>query len=59
MHVAPPPTGKGPYRISALVSLKKPGFSPHDGTRHYNDVLLGNSDGQIDDMRSIAERRSR
>ncbi len=59
MHVAPPPTGEGPYRICALVSFKKPGFRPHDGTRHYNDVLLGNSDGQIDDMRSVAERRSR
>lgn len=48
MHVAPPPTGSGPYRRSVVLTWKPRNAEPHTGQRHYNDVLLENSvDGQV------------
>jgi hypothetical protein len=58
LHVAPPPTGsKGPFRSCVLIGYQREGASHHLGGRHYNDVLLGSEDGQIENMTKIAARR--
>jgi len=63
MHAAPPPRRTGPwrddgsFRTSVLL-----GFTPRDAIAHhrgeggYNDVLLGNADGQVDHLAKVAER---
>ena len=57
MHVAPPPTSsQGPHRSCILLSYQRVGGGHHRGGRHYNDVLLGSEDGQIEDMKQIASR---
>ena len=57
MHGTPPPTGEqGPYRVSLLLSFAGKGSYHHRGKRHYNDVLLGQEDGQIASLRAAAER---
>jgi ectoine hydroxylase-related dioxygenase (phytanoyl-CoA dioxygenase family) len=57
MHGTPPPTGtQGPYRVSLLLSFAKKGARNHRGDGHYNDVLLGREDGQIDSLHAIARR---
>ena len=52
VHAAPPPQKRatGDYRISAVTGYVRDGVRPHGGRRHYNDVLLGNEDGQVDHM---------
>jgi len=56
-HAAPSPTSRqGPFRSSVLVSFKREGAYNHRGERHYNDVLLGDDEGQVSDMREIANR---
>ena len=58
LHVAPPPTGsEGPFRSCILMGYGRTGGGHHAGGRHYNDILLGNADGQVEDMRKIAKRR--
>jgi ectoine hydroxylase-related dioxygenase (phytanoyl-CoA dioxygenase family) len=58
-HAAPGPTGAGgPFRSCILLGFKPPGAHHHRGERHYNDVLLGSEDGQIEHM-TRAARRSR
>lgn len=58
MHVAPPPTGtEGPFRSCVLIGFQRVGGSHHLGDRHYNDILLGSEDGQIENMTTIASRR--
>jgi hypothetical protein len=58
LHVAPPPTGsEGPFRSCILMGYGRTGGGHHAGKRHYNDILLGNADGQVEDMRKIAKRR--
>ena len=57
MHVAPPPTSiEGPHRCSVLLSFARVGGHHHRGGRHYNDVLLGREDGQIDHMKKVASQ---
>lgn len=57
MHVAPPPTSsKGPFRVCVLTSFRVEGAHHHRGERHYNDVLLGRDDGQVEHMKKVAER---
>jgi ectoine hydroxylase-related dioxygenase (phytanoyl-CoA dioxygenase family) len=55
MHAAPAPTAKsGPYRQSVLMNFA-PEYEQHRGGRHYNDVLLENSDdGQVEHLRKKA-----
>lgn len=56
MHAAPPPTSKqGPFRTSVLLSFKRK-EGTHRGERHYNDVLLGRDDGQIDSMQDMLKK---
>jgi ectoine hydroxylase-related dioxygenase (phytanoyl-CoA dioxygenase family) len=51
MHASLPPTSAtGPHRISALLAFVPPDGGHHRGERHYNDVLLGRDDGQIEDL---------
>jgi len=58
LHVAPPPTGsEGPFRSSILIGYERSGAHHHLGDRHYNDVLLGSEDGQIEHMTKVAARR--
>lgn len=57
IHVAPPPTSEaGPHRSCILIGFKRDGGYHHRGGRHYNDVLLGSEDGQIQHMRQVAAR---
>ena len=57
LHVAPPPTGRtGPFRSCVLMGFGRTDGHHHRGGRHYNDVLLGREDGQVQDMRSVARR---
>ena len=57
LHVAPPPTSEqGPHRCNVLIGFGRKDGGHHRGERHYNDVLLGSEDGQIQDMRKIASR---
>lgn len=57
MHAAPPPgsPGAGEYRISAVTGYVRENVRPHGGRRHYNDVLLGNDDGQVDHMSKLVD----
>jgi len=56
-HAAPPPTGTdGPFRSCVLVSFQREGAYNHRGLRHYNDVLLGEDQGQVRDMSEVARR---
>lgn len=58
LHVAPPPTGQvGPFRSCALIGFQRVGGHNHLGGRHYNDVLLGSEDGQVEHMTKVAARR--
>ena len=57
MHVAPPPTNaKGPFRVCVLTGFRVEGAHHHRGERHYNDVLLGSEDGQVEHMSIVADR---
>jgi ectoine hydroxylase-related dioxygenase (phytanoyl-CoA dioxygenase family) len=56
-HAAPPPTSDtGPFRCSVLLSFEREGAFNHRGERHYNDVLLGDEQGQVQSMRTRAGR---
>ncbi|WP_101760398.1 phytanoyl-CoA dioxygenase family protein [Oceanicoccus sp. KOV_DT_Chl] len=56
MHCAPPPAlGSHEYRISVLLNFDRD-FQHHRGQRHYNDVLLGSEDGQIDHLAKAVEK---
>jgi hypothetical protein len=58
LHVAPPPTSTdGPFRTCALVGFQRVGAHHHLGGRHYNDILLGSEDGQVEHMTKVASRR--
>ena len=60
LHVAPPPTGrKGPFRSCVLMGFQRADAWNHRGTRHYNDVLLGSEDGQIEHMTKVAARANK
>ena len=55
-HTAPPPGSEtGPFRSCVLVSYEREGAFNHRGERHYNDVLLGNEDGQVDHLTRLAD----
>ena len=59
MHAAPPPTasGEGPYRTSVLLAFAPRDSIPHHrGAGGYNDVLLGNEDGQVEHLAKVADR---
>jgi len=57
-HVAPPPTGsEGPFRSCVLIGYQRAGARHHLGERHYNDLLLGSEDGQIQHMTKVAADR--
>jgi hypothetical protein len=59
LHVAPPPTSEqGPHRMCVLVGFRRTGARHHRGGRHYNDVLLGSEDGQVQHMRKVVEQSS-
>lgn len=48
MHVSLVPTSAvGPHRVSVLLAFIPPDAGHHRGERHYNDALLGGSDGQV------------
>ena len=54
-HAAPAPTSAdGPFRCCILVSFEREGAFNHRGQRHYNDVLLGDAEGQVKHMTKIA-----
>ena len=56
MHAAPPPTGKGNFRRSLVMTWKPPHGQPHTGEQHYNDVLLdGSGDGQVANINQIID----
>jgi hypothetical protein len=38
------------------VAYEREGAYNHRGERHYNDVLLGDEHGQVEDMAKIARR---
>ncbi len=58
LHVAPPPTGtEEPFRSCVLIGYQRVGAHHHLGDRHYNDLLLGSEDGQIEHMSKVADRR--
>lgn len=58
LHVAPPPKGTdGPFRSCVLIGFQREGARHHLGGRHYNDVLLGSEDGQVENMTKVAARR--
>ena len=51
MHASLPPTSSdGPHRISVLVGFAPETAGHHLGGRHYNDALLVNADGQVDNI---------
>jgi len=56
MHAAPPPTHTTleRYRISAVTAYKRKGAKPHRG-RHYNEVLHGREDGQVESLAELIE----
>ena len=57
MHVAPAPTSAdGPFRVCVLTGFRMEGAHHHRGDRHYNDVLLGQKDGQVEHMKKVADR---
>lgn len=48
MHASLAPTSPaGPHRISVLLAFVPPDAGHHRGERHYNDVLLGDTEGQV------------
>jgi len=61
MHAAPPPTRSDlppdAYRLSAVTGFARPGASPHDGRRHYNEVLHRREDGQVEHLSVVARAR--
>lgn len=60
MHAAPAPKGQdGPYRESVLICFDRTDFTHHRGDRHYNDALLDNDDGQVENLRDIVHHDSR
>ncbi len=51
MHASMAPTDDTtPERISLLIGLVAPDHGNHLGKAHYNDVLLGNPDGQVEHL---------
>jgi hypothetical protein len=57
MHAAPSPSAQeGPHRISILLNYDRRNFQHHSGVRHYNDVLLGNDDGQVEHLQKVIDR---
>ncbi len=57
MHVSMPPEGDtGPFRISVLLGFVPTDARHHRGERHYNDVLLGRDDGQVEHLTAIVTR---
>jgi hypothetical protein len=60
MHAAPPPerADLDVYRVSAVTGYARPGARPHRG-RHYNEVLHGRDDGQVEHLARVAERSGR
>lgn len=57
MHAAPPPeASSGPFRESILLAYH-PEFDHHRGERHYNDVLLGDEEGQVTHLRDKVKAR--
>lgn len=60
MHASMPPTApEGPHRVSVLLGFTKPDWRHHRGERHYNDVLLGREDGQVEHLADkIGARRN-
>ena len=60
LHVAPPPTSsEGPFRSCVLMGFQREDAWNHRGARHYNDVLLGSEDGQIEHMTKVAARANK
>jgi hypothetical protein len=57
MHAAPPPERDDldVYRASVVTGYARPGTRPHRG-RHYNEVLHGREDGQVEHLARVAER---
>ena len=57
MHAAPPPERDDldVYRVSAVTGYASPEARPHRG-RHYNEVLHGREDGQVEHLSRVAER---
>jgi len=43
------------YRVSAVTGYAHPGAKAHRG-RHYNEVLHGREDGQVEHLTKVAER---
>lgn len=59
MHAAPPPQGEEPecgYRISAVTGYTRPGARHHRGGKHYNEVLHGRADGQIEHLAAVVAK---
>ena len=56
MHVAPPPTGGGPFRKCILLSYARADAYNHRGDSSYNDVLLSREDGQVEHLAKVARR---
>ncbi len=58
MHAAPAPAGsEGPFRQSVLLNFA-PQYEQHRGGRHYNDVLLENTqDGQVEHLGQKEKRK--
>jgi hypothetical protein len=57
MHAAPEPAaGEDAYRTSVLLNYARHKRT-HDGGRHYNDVLLGDEEGQIQHMDTLLTER--
>ncbi len=51
MHASMPPTSaEGPHRISVLLGFARPDAYNHLGEESYNDVLLGDEEGQIEHL---------
>jgi hypothetical protein len=60
MHAAPPPERDDldVYRVSAVTGYARPGVRPHR-CRHYNEVLHGREDGQVEHLAKVAESAER
>lgn len=55
MHAAPAPlSGDGPHRVSILLNYDRE-FKHHEGSRHYNDVLLSSDDGQVTHLEKLID----
>jgi hypothetical protein len=58
MHASMPPTSdEGPHRVSILLGFARPDAGNHRGERHYNDVLLGREDGQVEHLVDHVQKR--